>query len=80
MDSNEMRNDVLAEIMAGFGKGVVGLQFATEQIRIENIDAHGCQRTVRVVWQGLGVFRLFVEFANSMCVIHRHDAKRTRAG
>ena len=64
----ELGDDVLAEVIAGLGIGLVLNEGLTQLLPGENIDAHGGQ-------VALGLLGLLLELNNVVLAVHGHDAE-----
>src|SRR5277367_6422882 len=72
---DDARDDVLAEIVIGFGIFGVGDQGGNEQLGIEKIDAHGGVHFVRMNARALGFGGLFLEADDAPVFIGFDDAE-----
>ena len=72
---HDVGDQVIAEIMAGLG--VLGIldQQGTQEIPVEDINAHRRQRVIRIAGDCGRVFRLFQEGQDAPGLVHIHDTK-----
>ena len=71
---DEVGNQVLAEVVAGMRVGGIADQLFVKKRRVEDVDAHACQRHVREPRSRLGLRGLFVEANDVRCRIDGHHA------
>ncbi len=72
---DDVRNNVLAEVVARVLVGGIAAQFLEQEFGVEHIDAHRRQRHVRLVRHGRRILGLFDERQDLVVVIDIHHAK-----
>ena len=75
---DEVGNDVLAEIVGRVGIGGVAAELVEQELALEDVDAHGGERHVRLVGHAGRILRLFEEGDDAVLVVDVHDAEAGR--
>ena len=76
--ADDAGDDVLAEVMAGVRILGVLDQLAGEELRVEHVDAHGCEGPVGLAGNGRGIRRLLDEGYDAVVLIDVRDAEAAR--
>jgi hypothetical protein len=72
---DDVRDQILAEIVAGIGIGRVALEFFDQEFGVEHIYAHAAKRSLGFAGHGRRIAWLFEKLDDAVVLIHMHDAK-----